>query len=334
MKQIQEIDKKFIDFDPQNPRKEFDKEELETLQESIESHGQQEPVHLEELGKNSYMVSEGNKRVAAIKKSKRVGFVMAIVEKKLSPVDRLLKQIIIDSHRNNWSMSDRDVAWKRFWDMGKYNADSFAKKISVSKRTAENFIDRMGLGQEFLGKMKNISVSNIDETKKIKDVKLRKKILSYADKNELKRKDVRKLALASDKVSEEVIDSLVKDKISVDDVNNFVGLNHKEQIMALTTTKALNTHKKKLKNMIKKGDIDEQPFVIEATNKITEFQKQFFKLSADLRTMGYNLDELSKKDTKKLINTQMGKILKSCLNELENKVLPAIKKIKETLGDM
>lgn len=330
--ELQKIDKKLISFDPQNPRKEFDATELEILQTSIENDGQQEPVHLEELSKSSFLVNEGNKRVAAILKSKKVTTVLAIVEKKLSPEDRLLKQIIIDTHRKNWSGTDRDLAWKRLWDMGKYTPESFAKKISITKGMAENFVDRMDLGTKFLSQMKNISTSNIDETSRIKDKELRKKILTFADKKGLTRQDIRKLTNATTKVSGSVIDSVINDKISIDDAENMVGLSEKEQKTALVTTKTMNTHKKQLKNMIKKGSVSvESKPMIETSNKITEFQMRFFKLSSDLRTMSLDLEDLSHKDTKKLINTQMGKILKSCLVELEDKVAPSIKAIKKTL---
>ena len=171
--ELQKINKKLINFDPQNPRVDFDKNELEQLQASIEDRGQLEPVHLEELSKDSFLVNEGNMRVAAIKKSTKVDYVLAIIEKKLTDEDRLLKQIIIDTHRKNWSTFDRDKSWKKLWLMGQfhYDVDTFAKKISVTKDTVEAFVDRMNLGEEFISKMKNISASNITETKRINDIK-------------------------------------------------------------------------------------------------------------------------------------------------------------------
>lgn len=334
---IQTINKALISADPHNPRSMLDDDEVTQLQMSIETDGQQEPVHLEELAAGkSYMITEGHKRVAAIMKSKKIATVSAIVETKLSPEDRLLKQIIIDTHRKNWSLIDRDKAWKRLWDMGKYDANSFAKKISVSKEVTERFIDRMDLGVAFVSKIENVSASNIDETKRIQDKEMRKKVLAYADKKGLGRIDVRKLATAATKVSSKVIDEVIKDNISIDDANNMVGLNAYDQQQHLETTRALNKHKKSLKKMITSGDIDVEtrPLVEAASNKIADFQKRFFKLSSDLRLMGFDLDDLSKKDTKKLINTQMGNILRSCLTELEDKVLPAITKIKKTLGDI
>jgi len=130
------------------------------------------------------------------------------------------------------------------------------------------------------------------------------------------------------------MDDLTNDKISIDDASNMKGMTVKEQSMALVTTKALNHHKKKLKSMISKGSIKESKPLIEATNKVNEFQTRFFKLSADLRDMGYALEELGKKDIKKEINEPMRIILKGCLKELKSKVEPAIKKLEDNLGDL
>ncbi len=329
---IVEINKKFVFYDPENPRSktEFKEEDIESLKDSIEQDGQLEPATLEEVSNNNYVVVEGHRRLAAIQKSNKVNTIRAVVERNLSKEDRLLKQILIDNHRKNFTTMDRDKSWKKLWLMGKYDLDSFAKKISVSKSMVDNFVDRMNLGEEFLGKMKNISTSNIDETKSIKDVKLRKKVLTYADKQGLTRKDVRKLASVSQKVSEEVLDDLTKGKISIDDADNMKGLNHKDQMTHLATTKALNGHKKKLKSMISKGSITEGREMTVTYNKVNEFQKRFFKLSADLMEMNYALDEFSNKEVE--LNEPMKKILKGCVKELKDKAIPTLKKIETKLG--
>jgi len=333
--EIRKISKKLISLDPTNPRQEYEDGELEQLRLSIEAVGQQEPVHLEELSKDTYMVNEGNKRVTAIKKSKSVDFVLAIVEKTLPAPERLLRQIIMDTHRKNWSMGDRDKAWKKLWDMGKYTNETFAKKLSVSTAMAESFMDRVSLGNAFVGTLKSISAYNITETKNIKDKALRKKIIKFADKKGLGRGDIRKLSRSAGKVSSKVIDSLVKSKIVVDDLSNMVGMSEKDQDTALETTAILNKHKKGLKRMITSGQIktEDKKLIMQASAKIDEFQNRFFKLSSDLRMMSLDLEELNDNaDLKKVINTQLGSILRSCLEELEDKVVPAINGIKKTLG--
>ena len=333
---IENIDKKFIKFDPENPRSELDDDEIALLQKSIEEEGQKEPVHLEELGKNDYMVNEGHKRVAAIIRSKNINTVSAIVEQKLSPEERLFKQIIIDTHRKNWNIADRDRAWTKLWKMGDYDVKSFAKKLSITKDIAESFVDRMDLGADFVEKIPKVSAYNITETKYIKDKNLRKKVLKHANENELARKSIRKLSKIAPQVSEKIMKEVVDNKISIDDAENLVGLDDEKQTIALETTKALNTHKKNLKKMMSDGSIsvEDKPIVKDMTDKITTFQQRFFKLSGDLRSMSYGLNQIKKVDAKKYINTQMEDILKSCLTELEDSITPAIKDIKKTIGDL
>jgi len=334
--EIKKIDKKQISFDPQNPRSKFDDEEIALLSASIEEDGQQEPVHLEKLSDNQYLVNEGNKRVAAILKSKSIKTVNAIVEQKLTEEQRLLKQIIIDTHRKNWSMSDRDNAWKRLWDMGKYDSKSFAKKLSTTKLIVDSFLDRMELGADFVKEIEKVSAYNITETARMKDKNLRKKVLKHANNKDLGRKDIRKLANIAEKVDKDVIDDVLKDKISIEDASNFVGLDKERQKQALETTKTMNKHKKKLKTMLTDGSvkIDTVPFVENASKKVTAFQQMFFKTASDLRVIADGLDRLSEADTKKYINKQMVQILDSCLSELKTGVVPAIKSMEKKLEEI
>jgi len=333
---IEKVDKTQISFDPQNPRSKFMEEDIDMLVKSIEDDGQQEPVHLEKLSENEFLVNEGNKRVAAILKSKIIKTVNAIIEQKLSPEQRLFKQIIIDTHRKNWGMSDRDNAWKRLWEMGKYDAISFAKKLSVTKGIVESFLDRMELGADFMEEIKNVSAYNITETARMKDKELRKKVLKHANKNELRRKDIRKLATIAEKLNKDVINDVINDKITIDDASNFVGLNEERQKQALETTKVMNNHKKKLKTMLTDGSVktDTLPFVEDASKKVTRFQQMFFKTASDLRVISEGLNSLSKEETKKYLNPQMVKILSSCLSELKTGISPAIKTMEKILEDL
>ena len=252
---IIDIDKKLCVLDPNNPRTSFEDGEIESLTESIETQGQLEAVTVEQLSKKQFMITEGHKRLAAIMKSKKVNTIRAVVEDKLTPEQKLMKQITIDIHRNNWSVADRDKAWKRLWDMGKYTPQSFATKISISLTTAISFVDRMSLGNDFIKKIDNVSALNIMETKKIADVKTRKKVLEYCHKEELTRKNIRELATVSQKVSSKVLNEVLSNKITIADASNMIGLNSDDQDRALISTKGLNKHKKNLKKMIKKGDI-------------------------------------------------------------------------------
>ena len=333
---ILEIEKNKIQFDPQNPRGKIkDDDDLTLLMESIESTGQSEPILVENLGKDSYLVTEGHRRLAAIKKSKKLISVKAIVSNKLTEEERLFKQITIDSHRNNWDIPSRDRAWERLWKMGKYDASTFAKKLSVNKSTVVDFLDRMDLG-EFVSSIPNVSASNITETKYIKDKATRKKVLKFANKKDMTRQDIRKLSNLSNKVSQKVIDEVLDEKISIDDANNMVGLNEDQQQSALMATKNLNQHKKKLKTMLQDKSINTEDVkeVRKMSELINDFQMEFFNTSSKIRQLSGKLQYMKEQDLNKYSNTQMIKILKGCLDELEDAMTPAIKQIKESLKDV
>lgn len=333
MNTIQELKKDEVFYDPQNPRTKFEDEDIKELMESIENDGQKEPIHVEILGKGQYIVNEGNKRLAAIRRSKKVNVIHAIVEQKLTPEERLFKQIIIDTHRKNWNMADKDLAWKRLWDMNKYTPESFAKKLSVTKLVVDSFLDRMQLGTDFVKSIDNVSAWNITETNCIKDTKTRKDVLKYAHKSELARKDIRKLSRVVDKVSPSVLKEVLADKISIADAENMVGLDKEKQGQALVTTKGLNKHKKDLKKMLKSGKIKTEDVVEvrKISDLVNEIQMDFFNTSSQIRKLSNKLQYMREHDLSKYSNTSMRKILEGCLTELEDAVIPAINDIKKSL---
>jgi len=330
--EVRDIEKGFIVLDPKNPRSVIPDEDINSLLDSIESEGQQEPILVEELGRNEYLVTEGNKRVTAIQKSKKVKTVKAIIEHKLTPEERLLKQIIIDTHRQNWNMTDRDKAWKRLWDMGKYTPDTFAKKLSTTKGIVESFIDRQSLGSDFIQKIPNVTAYNITETQYIKDKDKRKKVLVYAHKTELTRKDIRQLSQVAEKVSDKVLKEVFEDKISIADAKNMVGLKVEDQERALITTKGLNQHKKNLKKLLKDGSITEDVKKVRMiSDLVNEFQMEFFSTSSAIRKLSSKLQYMKDQDFEKYANHQMVKILESCLDELESAVIPATTQIRQSI---
>lgn len=326
------IDKNKIDLDPQNPRSKLDNDEVLALQQSIEQYGQLQVVELEDLN-GRYLVMEGNKRVKAIQNSKKVDIVRAFISKKLSSEERLLKQIIIDSHRSNFPLVARDAAWKKLFEMGKYTKESFAKKLSVTPLMVETFIDRMQLGIDFVKSIDNVSAWNITETNCIKDVKTRKDVLKYAHKSELARKDIRKLSRVVDKVSPSVLKEVLADKISIDDAQNMIGLDSKKQEQALHATKGMNKHKKQIKKMLSSGKIKTEDVVEvrKISDLVDDFQTEFFNTSSQIRKLSNKLQYMREQDLSKYANTSMHKILEGCLNELEEAVIPAINDIKKSL---
>lgn len=327
------IDKNKIDLDPQNPRSKLDDDEVLALQQSIEQDGQLQVAEVEELGNGRYLVTEGNKRVKAIQQSKKVQTVRAFVSKKLSAEDRLLKQIIIDSHRSNFPLSARDVAWKKLWDMGKYDTKSFAKRLSVTPLMVEAFQDRMQLGVKFVQDIPNVAAYNITETQIIKDVDTRKKVLEYANRHELARKDIRQLSKVAVKVNPKILKEVISDEISISDAENMIGMKEERQDQALMATKSINKHKKQLKKMFKEGKVKTEDVVEvrKISDLIDEFQTEFFETSSRVRKLSNKLQYMREQNLEKYSNTAMRKILEGCLNELEDAVIPAINDIKKSL---
>lgn len=63
---IQEIELKKIIPDPNQPRKEFDPEQLSELAESIKEHGLIQPIVLRKITADQYVVIAGERRLRAV----------------------------------------------------------------------------------------------------------------------------------------------------------------------------------------------------------------------------------------------------------------------------
>jgi len=197
----------------------------------------------------------------------------------------------------------------------------------------DSFIDRQSLGQDFIKKVGNVSAYNITETKRIKNQGTRKKVLEYAHKTELTRKDIRALSEVADKVSDKVLTEVLTDTISIADAKNMIGLKEEDQDRALITTKGLNQHKKSIKKMLKDGNIKTENVkqVVMINDLINDFQMEFFKTSSAIRQLSSKLQFMKDKDFEKYANTKMVGILVSCLTELEEAIIPATTQIRNSI---
>lgn len=119
-----------IVFSKTNPRKEFNKDSLQELAESIESNGLINPVTLRKKGSNYELVS-GERRVRACKLIKKKS-VIAIV-KDLTDEQVLEIQYIENLQRQDVHPLDEAGFIAGMLDTGKYSIDTIADKIGKSR---------------------------------------------------------------------------------------------------------------------------------------------------------------------------------------------------------
>lgn len=130
MAELKEVKIEKILFSKTNPRKEFNKNSLQELAESIESNGLINPVTLRKKGSNYELVS-GERRVRACKLIKKKS-VVAIV-KDLTDEQVLEIQYIENLQRQDVHPLDEATFISGMLETGKYSIETIADKIGKTK---------------------------------------------------------------------------------------------------------------------------------------------------------------------------------------------------------
>lgn len=130
MEELKEVKVERILFSKTNPRKEFNKDSLKELAESIKSNGLINPVILRKKGSNFELVS-GERRVKACKLIKKKS-IIAIV-KNLSDEQVLEIQYIENLQRQDIHPLDEASFILGMIETGKYNIETIADKIGKTK---------------------------------------------------------------------------------------------------------------------------------------------------------------------------------------------------------
>ncbi len=98
-----------ISPDPNQPRKYFNAEKMKTLTASIKQYGIKQPLIVQEVGKDNYLISVGERRYRA---ASQLGLkeIPCIVEKPQSETERLVEQFNVEEQHEGWTPVEKAVA--------------------------------------------------------------------------------------------------------------------------------------------------------------------------------------------------------------------------------
>lgn len=129
---IIEIDR--IVADENQPRRDFDDEELAALAESLRDHGQTDPVKVRwDAGRERYVLIDGERRWRA---AQRMGIksLSTIVEARPLSSDRVLEyQLIENALRADLSAVEAGAAYKHLMAVWNVNQTALAKRLHISE---------------------------------------------------------------------------------------------------------------------------------------------------------------------------------------------------------
>lgn len=322
--------------DKDNPRHEMD--EINELADSLQEHGQEQPCTVEDLKDGRFLLDDGHRRYPAFKllekRIKKEPIIACIVKQSLSPEERLLKRCVIDAQRKNFTVQERDAAWKRLWDIHSkkkgFTKAGFAKLLGVPVNGVDNFVDRMQIGETFLKKL-NISPAVLEETKHLKPEK-RKKILKYISEKGLGGRPVRQMTKIVRDASDAIVEALVSDNLTMDQAKKLKHLSENKQKVAIDNIKATKKHMDKIPKLVdKKPEKEEDKGPVSAQEFIERLQEEVLNTSSQMAMIEGTLEEIDEKNLEQYFTPTMIEALKLSLEELNKNIKPAILRIEKVI---
>ena len=132
--------------DENQPRKEFDKEKIEELAQSIDKNGLIQPLILTKKGDNNYILVAGERRWRAAQIAN-----LKMIPSLLLPEDLDKDEIslIENIQRENLKISEEAQAYQRLIDKNKYTHEELAKIVGKSRSHITNLLRILSLDPYF-----------------------------------------------------------------------------------------------------------------------------------------------------------------------------------------
>ncbi len=194
------VDINYVTPNRDQPRKNFDKEKLEELAESIKIHGIVEPILVQDR-KDHYEIVAGERRWRAAKLAglKKVPvFVRNYTERQIKEIS-----LIENIQREDLNPIEEALAYKDLMTEYSLTQEEVASRVSKNRTTITNSLRLLKLGKKVQKMLidKSISEGHARALIGIEDEKRQLEIAEKIVKNKLSVRDVEKLVKESDKPS-------------------------------------------------------------------------------------------------------------------------------------
>ena len=133
--------------DENQPRKEFDKEKIEELAQSIHKNGLIQPLILTKKDNNSYVLVAGERRWRAAQLANLKTIPALLLPKDL---DKDEISLIENIQRENLKISEEAQAYQRLIDKNKYTHEELSKIVGKSRSHITNLLRILSLDEYFL----------------------------------------------------------------------------------------------------------------------------------------------------------------------------------------
>ena len=148
---------KQIEPNPYQPRRTFDKEELEELMVSIQTHGIVQPLAVRKLNKNSYQIISGERRWRAAKKLKLDKVPVHILEAD----DQAMLEIALLENIQRADLNPVEIAlsYQRLIDECKLTHEELSNRLGKKRSSISNYLRLLKLSPSVQEALKDQKIS-------------------------------------------------------------------------------------------------------------------------------------------------------------------------------
>jgi len=213
MEQIKEINISEIKTNPNQPRKEFDKDKLKELADSISERGLINPIQVKKKG-NGYELICGERRLKAHKLINKKT-IKAIVKNYNSKSDEMVESLIENLHRDDLTSIEKENFITTLWETKKYNTKyELARAIGLKSCSINSNLSAKKMREKTFA-AKSISTRIIEDVNPIKNIADKKKVFKQLEKGEINSEKVREVANIISKSPTDVKQAYFSNKISI-----------------------------------------------------------------------------------------------------------------------
>lgn len=178
---VAEIELKFIETNPFQPRTEFEELALEELAESIKKQGVIQPVTVRKMGLDSYQLISGERRFRA---SKLAGLETVPAYIRVANDEQMLEMALVENiQRENLNAIEISISYQRLIDECQITQDELSKRVGKKRTTITNYIRLLKLPVEVQLALRSNQISmgharalvNVEQT--VTQLKLLEKII-------------------------------------------------------------------------------------------------------------------------------------------------------------
>lgn len=214
---IEEIPIEKIRINIDNPRKEFDKESLNELAESIKNRGLINPISVKKIeGTDEYELICGERRLKAHKLADKK-LIQAIIRDYNSKDEEMVDSLIENLHRTDLNSVEKENFITRLWETGKYSTrEALARALGMKSRgmvreyiQAKDVRDKTNAGVD-------ISTRSIRDVMPLIDLEDKKQLFKKLEKKEINSINLRDVANVIKKSPVDVKQAFYSNKISIE----------------------------------------------------------------------------------------------------------------------